>query len=67
MGCLILQTQRHVNESFGMENWHCMERCSIFPLSLFVSVSQIVFMETWLGKFTKLVTGSTLIEGALTK
>lgn len=44
-----------------------MERCSIFPLSLFVSVSQIVFMETWLGKFTKLVTGSTLIEAALTK
>ena len=56
-----------MNENFGMENWHCMERCSIFPLSLFVSVSQIVFMETWLGKFTKLVTGSTLIEAALTK
>ena len=31
-------------------------------------VSQIVsFMETWLGKFAKFVTGSTLIEAALAK
>lgn len=37
-------------------------------LSLFVLVSQIAsFMETWLGKFAKFVTGSTLIEAALAK